>query len=162
MFEGDSWVRTIGLTTPTRKPGRELGTTVKEVEKALTHKRQRTATTAVASGRQMRRQAFPPLLPTEVEPGEAAALIAACPFPFDQTEGLPSDLQAEIDFVATHEADIAGMRADTVKHWQAEAARLKSDSLDLLDAQPECVRGVLLRGREIGQFFHVALFAAML
>ena len=98
------------------------------------HKRQRTATTAVASGRQMRRQAFPPLLPTEVEPGKAAALIAACPFPFDQTEGLPSDLQAGIEFVANHEADIAGMRAATVKHWQAEAERLKAESLALLDA----------------------------
>jgi len=164
MFEGDAWINTLGMTTPKRKPGRELGTTVKEVEMAAAHKRKRPVQAAVAAGRQMRRQAFPPLLPVEVEPGVAAGQATEAPFPFDSEEGLADDFQRVIEYVADHQSTIVQTRADLVEAWTQRAHDLAQDSIDFLESEAvsDYGRGILLRGYQLGEFFHVALFHEML
>ena len=74
------------MTTRPAKRKRPLGQEVRAVEVSAGHKRRRAAAIGVAAGRQFRRQAFPPVLTHEVEPGRAAAIAAEHPFPFDHTD----------------------------------------------------------------------------
>ena len=55
---------------------------------AQKHKRRRSTRVAVAAGVQRRRQAFPPLLPVEVEPGVAARICCEATFQFDSDDAI--------------------------------------------------------------------------
>ena len=132
------------------------------VEVARGHKRQRTVTAGVAAGRQMRRQAFAPVFTYELEPGEAAAAAARHPFPFDNTDALSAALLETIKHVAAHQKTIAAEREAKVQKWLDLAEELTPKSLAFLRTLPEANQKGLLRGENMGEFFHVYLFEAML
>jgi len=160
LFEGDSWIRTLQVTTGKRK--RKLGTAVKEVYLAWKHRQRRTARQAVASGRQMKRRAFRPILTTETTPGEAVRHCCTTDFPLDSEEPLSALLQDTLDYVFTHQEDLPEERRKIIEFWTTRAEELREKSLTYLDKLPFSNRQILLKGRNIGEFFHVYLFAELI
>ena len=58
----------------------------------------------------MRRQAFPPVFPVELEPGAAAELATEIGFPFDSTAGISAELEEAIEYVHANRTSIADER----------------------------------------------------
>jgi len=161
LFEGPSWSRTICEKT-IKGRYRAHGAPIVEVELAATHKRRRSVRQAVASGVQTRRVAYPPIYDTELHPGEAASHACSIPFPFDAEIGLDAATIANIDYIATHRQAIIEHREQALHHWTRRAHELHKTSLDILERLPTSNRKVLRRGRQLGEYFHVALFREML
>ena len=59
-------------------------------------------------------------------------------------------------------APIVDDRRRVLLFWEREAQRLAPESLAILDQLPPQSKKVLLRGRELGSFFHARLFEEML
>ena len=83
----------------------------------------------MAAGRQMRRQAFPPVFTHEVEPGAAIDIASKHPFPFDSTKALSPALTEAIHYVAEHQSTIKAQRQRLVKYWRRRAEVLRPKSL---------------------------------
>jgi len=161
LFEGASWAETIKLQVHKGRH-RDHGAPIAEVSGAAHHKRRKSVRQSVASGVQNRRVAYPPIFDKELHPGEAVVHACTIPFPFDAELGLDPSTIAAMDYVAVKGKAIINERATAVKHWTRRANELRQTSLDILDGLPLSHRKILLRGRRIGEFFHVALFKEML
>jgi hypothetical protein len=162
VYEGSAWARTLELKVPPAKRKRPLGTPTREVEISKQHRRRRTAREGVAAGRQFRRQAFTPILERELEPGEAADRTSKHPFPFDTATSLPPKLQEAIDYVFEHQDTIKEERAELIKYWTKRAIDLAPASIAFIRSLPESNQKILMRGTELGEFFHAMLFKELL
>ena len=159
LFELDPWRETLKVSIPAGKRNRDLGTK----PDYIIHRQFRSARAAAAAGIQMKKGALPPLLSREVEPGRAVDQISRARFPFDDLESLSPDLTKCVQRIARDGlAATVAFRAKELRHWEGRAKDLRLRSLRELDKAPESIKAVLLRGREIGQFFHIALYREML
>ena len=159
LFELDPWRETLKVSIPAGKRNRDLGTK----PDYIIHRQFRSARAAAAAGIQMKKGALPPLLSREVEPGRAVDQISRARFPFDDLESLSPDLTKCVQRIARDGiAATVAFRAKELRHWEGRAKDLRLRSLRELDKAPESIKAVLLRGRAIGQFFHIALYREML
>ena len=155
---------TFQLTTPSADRKRPLGQPVPW----KVHKQRVTAEKAVAAGYQLKRSALPPLLPHEVEPGEAVRIMLELQHPFTTDPALEPDLQEALAMSVHKPAFLLGHRHGAVHFWEARAHQLLPATDDILRQIPDRHLRFLLRGcsddqpLQLGSCTHVALWRELL
>ena len=132
------------------------------------HKQQITAEKASAAGYQLKRAALPPLLPVEMEPGQAVKAALEVRHPFTIEPALEPDLQEALALVTHHPDRVLGHRAGALRYWSARAQALLPATEALINAVPDQHLRCLLRGApdhhalQLGKVTHIALWREML
>ena len=96
-------IPTFELTTSSADWKRPLGQPVPW----KAHKQRATAEKAVAAGYQLKRSAMPPLLPCELEPGQAVRVMLDLQHPFTIDPALEPDLQEALSMAVRQPASLA-------------------------------------------------------
>jgi len=132
------------------------------------HKQQITAEKASAAEYQLKRAALPPLLPVEMEPGQAVKAALEVRHPFTIEPALEPDLQEALALVTHHPDRVLGHRAGALRYWSARAQALLPATEALINAAPDQHLRCLLRGApdhhapQLGKVTHIALWREML
>jgi hypothetical protein len=132
------------------------------------HKQQITSEKASAAGYQLKRAALPPLLPVEMEPGQAVKAALEVRHPFTIEPALEPDLQEALALVTHHPDRVLGHRAGALRYWSARAQALLPATEALINAVPDQHLRCLLRGApdhhalQLGKVTHIALWREML
>ena len=160
----DPLTATFELTTPHADRKRPLGQPVPW----KAHKQRVTAEKAVAAGYQLKRSAMPPLLPCELEPGQAVKAMLDLQHPFTIDPALEPDLQEALS-MAVHKPDhVLGHRRGALCFWGARAEALLPATDKILRSLRDPHLRVLLRGCSddqpltLGSCTHIALWREML
>ena len=132
------------------------------------HRQQDTAQKALAAGYQLKRGAAKPLLELELEPGQAIQWVLKIPHPFTEVLTLDSQIERNIQAVATNPGQVLHQRAAALDFWRQQARDLLPVSVAAIARLPDVALQRLLLGTndpanaQLGQVCHVALYAAML
>eukprot|EP00435_Cladocopium_sp_Y103_P055182 s631_g18.t1 len=132
------------------------------------HRQQLTAERASAAGYQLKRSALPPLLPVELEPGQAVKAALDARHPFTLEPALDPDLQEALALVATQPGHVLAHRDSALQYWAERARQLLPATEALLQQVPDQHLRCLLRGAPdghppaLGQVTHLALWREML
>ena len=152
------------LVTPAAERKRSVG---QEVPYKI-HKQRITAEKANSAGYQLKRSALPPLLATEMEPGQAVQAALSVIHPFTMDPALDPDLQEVLNLVSSQPQFVLGHRAGALRFWEARARELLPVTEKWLRQVSDPHLRRLLRGQPdgqplvLGQFTHVALWQEML
>ena len=160
---GDPLVPTYGLICPPAERKRPLGQPVPWSP----HRQMRSGEKARSAGYQLKKSALPPLIPVEMEPGQAVNFSLQLFHPFHEAPALEPDLQETLALVAAHPRWINSVRMEALAFWEERAA-------DLLLATDAELRSIvdphlqrLLRGvqddqpLQLGTCAHIALWREM-
>jgi len=163
-LQTDPLTATFKLTTPQVDRKRPLGQPVPW----KAHKQRFTAEKAVAAGYQLKRSAMPPLLPCELEPGQAVKAMLDLQHPFTIDPALEPDLQEALS-MAVHKPDqVLGHRQGALGFWGARAEALLPATDKILRSLRDPHLRMLLRGCSddqpltLGSCTHIALWREML
>ena len=111
----------------------------------------------------MRKGLLPPLLPVEVEPGEAVRLLMNTEHPFAPQPLPPGTLGDLVRLIASDPGGVRAKRTRALAHWRQRAVELRDASMDEIAAVPDDhLRRLYTAGRgpspdaAIGTFVHVA------
>ena len=160
----DPLAATFQLVTPAAERKRSVGQEVPY----KTHKQRITAEKANSAGYQLKRSALPPLLATEMEPGQAVQAALSVIHPFTMDPALDPDLQEVLNLVSSQPQFVLGHRAGALRFWEARARELLPVTEKWLRQVSDPHLRRLLRGQPdgqplvLGQFTHVALWQEML
>lgn len=162
--EVDPLAATFGMVTAPADRKRPLG----QALQWKPHKQRLTAEKASAAGYQLKRSTLPPLLPVEMEPGQAVKAALEVRHPFTVEPALDPDLQEALSLVARQPARVIGHRAGAIQFWAARARDLLPATEDILRQVPDPHLRRLLRGApdgqalQLGKVTHIALWRDML
>lgn len=162
--QADPLAATFALVTPAADRKRPVGQPVPWAP----HKQRATAEKATAAGYQLKRSALPPLLLTEMEPGQAVAAALQVQHPFTLDPALDPDLQEALAMVVRQPEWVLGHRAGALQRWEARAISLLPATDNILKTISDPFLRRLLRGQpdgrplQLGLCTHVALWQELL
>jgi hypothetical protein len=155
----------FALTTPPQERKRPVGTPLRHIM----HRQATTALAAVGAGYQLKRTALPPLLPTEMEPGQVIATALTLKHPLLQPPELTSDVEILLHLFHTEGIGVNARRKEALAHWSERATVLLPQSVALINAIQDphlrALYGGSLQGPvaqlDLGKFVHFALWDEM-
>ena len=160
----DPLAATFQMVTPAAERKRPVG---QEVPWKI-HKQRITAEKANSAGYQLKRSALPPILATEMEPGQAVQAALHVIHPFTMDPALDPDLQEVLNLVSSQPQFVLGHRAGALRFWETRAHELLPVTDQWLRQVSDPHLRRLLRGQPdgqplvLGQCTHVALWQEML
>ena len=111
----------------------------------------------------MKRAVVPPIFTVEVEPGEAIKIALKVRHPFAIPAALPPGIDDAIGMLCRDQSLTVRFRSDEIAFWEDRAVQLLDESLRELDNVPDqSIRELYCKGRRLGEFLHIRLWAEML
>ena len=156
----DPLSRTFGLICPPAERKRPLGQPVPWSP----HRQLRSGEKARSAGYQLKKSALPPLIPVEMEPGQAVKFSLQLFHPFHEAPALEPDLQETLALVSGFPQWIVRSRMAALEFWEERAvALLPATDRELSNIADSHLRR-LLRGVpdgrpvQLGSCTHIALW----
>ena len=160
----DPLLPTYGLICPPAERKRPIGQPVPWSP----HRQFRSGEKARSAGYQLKKSALPPLIPVEMEPGQAVQFALQLSHPFHAAPALEPDLQEALALVATRPKWVTHQRMAAVQFWEARAhSLLPATDIELKQVSDPHLRR-LLRGTaddqpiQLGSCTHIGLWREML
>ena len=160
----DPLLPTYGLICPPAERKRPLGQPVPWSP----HRQLRSGEKARSAGYQLKKSVLPPLIPVEMEPGQAVQFALQLSHPFSVASALEPDLQEALALVATKPKWICRSRMAALEFWEARAHDLLAAADQELQSITDPHLRRLLRGTsddqpvQLGSCTHVALWRELL
>ena len=151
---------TFTMAIPSSERKRRLGQPVPW----LVHRQFATGERAQAAGYQLKKGVTPPLIPVEMEPGEAVRYALNVVHPFTGTLPIEPDLQECLSLAVRFPDWLNHHRQQLLSFWEAQAVKLLPETDRVLQAVQDPHLRRLLRGQEdsvplkLGSCFHVTLW----
>ena len=143
----DPLAATFQMVTPAAERKRPVG---QEVPWKI-HQQRITAEKANSAGYQLKRSALPPILATEMEPGQAVQAALHVIHPFTMDPALDPDLQEVLNLVSSQPQFVLGHHAGALRFWEARAHELLPVTDQWLRQVSDPHLRRLLRGQPDGQ-----------
>ena len=149
-----------GLICPSAERKRPLGQPVPWSP----HRQQGSGEKARSAGYQLKKAALPPLIPFEMEPGQAVKFSLELFHPFHEAPALEPDLQEALALVARRPQWINRSRMAALEFWETRAVALLPATDTELRSIPDSHLRRLLRGVpdgqpvQLGSCTHIALW----
>ena len=162
--ETDPLVLTFTMTIPSKERKRSLGQPVPW----SVHRQLGTGERAQAAGYQLQKGVTPPLIPVEMEPGEAVRFALNLTHPFTGTLPIDPDLQECLSLAVRFPGWLNGYRKHVLAFWEAQAIRLLPETEKILNQVEDRHLRRLLRGQDdhrplqLGSCFHIALWKELM
>ena len=160
----DPLALTYTMSIPAAERKRPLGQPVPWVM----HRQFGTGEKAQAAGYQLKKGVTPPLIPVEMEPGEAVRYAMNLVHPFSGTLPIDPDLQECLSLAVNFADWLNAHRMQLLAYWEKQAARLLPDTEKILKQVSDPHLRRLLRGQEdhdpikLGSCFHIALWQVLM
>ena len=132
------------------------------------HRQQATGEKAQAAGYQLKKGVMPPLIPVEMEPGEAVRFSLNLVHPFTGTLPIEPDLQECLSLAVKFPQWLNNYRQEKLRVWGAQAIALLPDTDKILRQVQDPHLRRLLRGQDdasplqLGSCFHIALWRKLM
>eukprot|EP00434_Breviolum_minutum_P043455 symbB.v1.2.038741.t1/scaffold6153.1/size20491/1 len=123
---------------------------------------------AQAAGYQLKKGVTPPLIPFEMEPGEAVRFALSLTHPFTGTLPIDPDLQECLSLAVRFPEWLNSYRKHVLAFWEAQAIRLLPETEKVLSQVEDRHLRRLLRGQDdhcplqLGSCFHIALWKELM
>ena len=156
--------RSFMLTTPAAERKRPVGTPSRYKAPATDW-----SANAVKAGYQTKKGRVEPLLPVELEPGQATWVAVALIHPFTKHAKLDYHEERIYEALERDVKDVKAQRQERNNFWGKQAEALRGQTAtELNNIKDVYIRRLLCGGRdklkgheELGTFFHIALWRAM-
>ena len=132
------------------------------------HRQLGTGERAQAAGYQLKKGVTPPLIPVEMEPGEAVRFALNLTHPFTGTLPIDPDLQECLSLAVRFPEWLNNHRMHVLTFWEAQAVRLLPETEKILGQVEDRHLRRLLRGQDdhlplqLGSCFHIALWRELM
>ena len=160
----DPLALTFTMTIPSKERKRSLGQPVPW----SVHRQLGTGERAQAAGYQLKKGVTPPLIPFEMEPGEAVRFALSLTHPFTGTLPIDPDLQECLSLAVRFPEWLNSYRKHVLAFWEAQAIRLLPETERILSQVEDRHLRRLLRGQDdhcplqLGSCFHIALWKELM